>query len=51
MKQIIQHLNNGLTELTGLIESGESRTIEFKESFGKDAIETIVAFSNCKGGL
>ncbi|MEA3241645.1 MAG: putative DNA binding domain-containing protein [Pseudomonadota bacterium] len=38
-------------ELINLIESGESGTVEFKESFGKSAIETIVAFANSDGGF
>src|SRR5665647_1882151 len=32
------------------IEQGESETLEFKSSFSKEVIETIVAFSNTKGG-
>ena len=34
-----------------LIESGESETLEFKRNFDKDAIETITAFANTKGGI
>ena len=41
-------MNNELAEL---IDSGESGTIEFKESFGKEAIETIAAFANGDGGF
>ena len=37
-------------KLMGLLESGESETLEFKSSFNKAVIETIVAFSNTKGG-
>ena len=37
-------------KLLPLISSGESETLEFKESFGDEAIETIGAFSNAKGG-
>lgn len=33
-----------------LIEQGESDTLEFKSSFSKEVIETIVAMSNTKGG-
>jgi ATP-dependent DNA helicase RecG len=33
-----------------LIEKGESSTIEFKQSFGREVIETAVAFANTKGG-
>jgi len=34
-----------------LIEKGESDTIEFKQSFNREAIETAVAFANTKGGI
>ncbi len=37
-------------ELHHLIQQGESETLEFKTSFSKTVIETIVAFSNTKGG-
>jgi len=33
-----------------IIEEGEGETVEFKSSFTKEVIETIVAFSNTKGG-
>jgi ATP-dependent DNA helicase RecG len=36
--------------LQRLIRQGESETLEFKESFGKDVIETICAFGNSTGG-
>lgn len=32
------------------IENGESQTIEFKTSFQKEVIESVVAFANTKGG-
>jgi ATP-dependent DNA helicase RecG len=32
------------------IKQGESQTIEFKASFQKELIETVVAFANAKGG-
>lgn len=38
-------------ELEQLIASGESGSVEFKESFGKEAIETIAAFANGNGGV
>jgi len=38
-------------ELKQVIEQGESETIEFKESFGNEAIETVGAFANTKGGV
>jgi ATP-dependent DNA helicase RecG len=37
-------------ELLTLIESGESEITEFKESFGDEALETIGAFANARGG-
>ena len=39
-----------LQELKNTIESGESEKVEFKASFNDAVIETLVAFSNCKGG-
>lgn len=38
-------------KLHSLISSGESETLEFKESFGDEALETIGAFSNARGGV
>lgn len=37
-------------EISHIIKQGESESIEFKTSFGKEVIESIVAFSNTKGG-
>ena len=37
-------------ELLHIISQGESEQVEFKENFGKQVIETIVAFANTKGG-
>ncbi|MCD4682066.1 MAG: ATP-binding protein, partial [Bacteroidales bacterium] len=37
-------------ELIKLVNQGESETLEFKTSFSKAVIETIVAFSNTRGG-
>lgn len=34
-----------------LISSGESETIEFKKSFADEALETIGAFANTRGGI
>jgi ATP-dependent DNA helicase RecG len=34
-----------------LIQQGESARVEFKTSFQKELIETLVAFANSKGGL
>jgi len=33
-----------------LIQQGESETLEFKQSFGREAIETVCAFANAQGG-
>lgn len=38
-------------KLSSLIALGESETLEFKESFGDEAIETIGSFSNSRGGI
>ena len=38
-------------EIFKLIESGESEILEFKLSFDNEAIETISAFANAKGGI
>ena len=37
-------------EILNIIKEGENERIEFKASFGKEVIESIVAFSNSKGG-
>ena len=37
-------------DLNNIILNGESETVEFKLSFNKTVIETLVAFSNTKGG-
>ena len=39
-----------LSSIETLLENGESQTIEFKTSFGREAIETLVAFANAQGG-
>jgi len=36
--------------LLTLIKAGETETVEFKSSFNAEAIETLVAFSNARGG-
>ena len=37
-------------DLNNLINSGEDETTEFKTSFGKAVVDTLVAFANAKGG-
>ena len=37
-------------ELKHIITQGENETVEFKQSFSKTIIETLVAFSNSQGG-
>jgi len=37
-------------DLLKLIQSGESDSLEFKESFDKEALETVSAFANTRGG-
>lgn len=38
-------------ELSNLIVHGESETVEFKESFGDEALESMGAFANAQGGV
>ena len=37
-------------ELASIIAGGESQTVEFKESFGEESLETLAAFANTTGG-
>jgi len=37
-------------DIIHIINKGENECVEFKTSFGKEVIESIVAFSNTKGG-
>src|SRR3989344_8035618 len=37
-------------ELEFILKEGEGQFVEFKESFSEEVIETLVAFSNSKGG-
>lgn len=39
-----------IEELRNIISRGENEFVEFKTSFNKEVIETVVAFSNYKGG-
>ena len=39
-----------MKQIADIIKQGESETVEFKTSFGKDVIETAVAFANTRGG-
>ena len=39
-----------MKEIAVMITAGESETTEFKTSFNDEAIETIGAFSNARGG-
>ncbi len=36
--------------LKQLLQNGESEKLEFKTSFGREAIETLVTFANAQGG-
>lgn len=49
MKAVFIDIN--LEKITTLIAQGESETLEFKESFGDEALEVIGAFSNARGGV
>lgn len=37
-------------QITKIVESGESDTVELKQNFDKDVFETVCAFANTKGG-
>jgi ATP-dependent DNA helicase RecG len=37
-------------QISSLLQSGESQTLEFKSSFDRETIETLVAFANTNGG-
>lgn len=39
-----------LAQLNQVVQSGESETLEFKEGFGEEALESICAFANTSGG-
>ncbi|MBI4972243.1 MAG: putative DNA binding domain-containing protein [Candidatus Omnitrophica bacterium] len=39
-----------MKKAVNLIKAGESTTVEFKSSFDKNAVETLVAFANTRGG-
>jgi len=38
-------------DIKKILASGESEMVEFKESFDRETIETVVAFSNTRGGV
>jgi len=40
-----------IMNLQDLIKTGESETVEFKEKFDEQTIESAVAFANTKGGI
>jgi len=42
--------DSGGALLKELLRQGESDTVEFKTSFGREAMETLAAFANAKGG-
>jgi ATP-dependent DNA helicase RecG len=42
-------MSTGENGLEKLLASGESETLEFKESFDKETVETAGAFANTKG--
>lgn len=37
--------------ITKMLQSGESETLEFKESFSREGLESLSAFANTKGGV
>ena len=38
-------------DILRLIREGESETVEFKRSFGRETLETLCAFANTEGGI
>ena len=38
-------------DVLSFLKEGESQSLEFKESFGEEALETICAFANADGGV
>ena len=40
-----------MQEILSLIKEGESQTVEFKLTFQKEVIESVVAFANATGGI
>lgn len=43
-------MTNKKAQISNLINAGESETVEFKTSFGREAVESLVAFANTGGG-
>jgi ATP-dependent DNA helicase RecG len=44
-------MKKDIREIDKLIHEGESEKLEFKSSFDREAIETLVAFANSSGGF
>lgn len=44
------YMSYTIKQLQAAVKAGESETVEFKTSFDKEAIETLAAFANTKGG-
>ena len=44
-------MNEKIIRIHELVEQGESESLEFKKNFDREAIETITAFANTKGGI
>jgi len=42
---------NDAAKLIGLIRRGESESVEFKETFNREALEAVCAFANTAGGM
>ncbi len=40
-----------IADILRLIRKGESQTLEFKQSFGRETLETLCAFANTDGGI
>jgi len=44
-------MDKNSTDIGQILASGESEGLEFKSSFGREVIETLVAFANTQGGV
>ena len=49
-RQTVNRYMPNASTIQDLLKNGESQTVEFKTSFGREAIETLVAFANAQGG-
>jgi ATP-dependent DNA helicase RecG len=50
MGKIIMITSNSIDGLPAILKQGESQTVEFKENFQEEALQTVGAFANTHGG-